>query len=253
MKILKFNKYSFIKENLQFLNEDNFNQYDGAAGATSPMQGFAVDNQLSIYGSQDSPYTDAYYRKPYMLQKIVDILKNVSQELNYDQTKFDYFLDDIDEFKNLKILRINKNDSLTLDVFISFMFGEEEFFGVYKKFNGIEKPHLISDLFTDGRFAYIDNEYVLKLDNYLYKLLTNWFKPLKGYYEVLNDSVPCKNEMGELVYLKKGQKIKVIEINIGGDRCPYIKVELNGVKLYIIHNNYYYFNYWFEKLPEIKF
>lgn len=255
--ILKYNKYTFIKEQMeylqeQFLNEDNFNQFQNASsmfGAEMGTYGFAVDPSLSIYGNQDGPYNNAYFRTPYMIQKVVDVMKTIYKDQGYSSIKYDHFLDDIDNYSDLKILRLHKNNNLYLDVFISFMFNDEEFFGVYKNFNGLQKPTLKSHLFSEQKYSYIDNEYILKFDNYIFKLLTNWFKPNKGFYVCLKDIVPCRNEMGETVNIKKGQNVRVLGVNTSKEHKPYILIDHNGDQLHISNNDYYYFHYWFDKLP----
>ena len=266
MKLLKYNQYKFLKENFEYisdyqhLNEDNFMQFAGGPAGSNLLGGevgsfgFAVDPSISIYSQQDSPYTSGYYASAYFVNKVIDIMKSVYKgDGDYGNVKFDHFLDDIDDYTNLKILRIVPNQNLSLDVYISFMFHDDEFFGVYKNFNGLQKPTLKSDIFTDRKYNYIDLEYSLKLDNYLFRLITNWFKPSVGFYDVLNDIVPCKNEMGESIELKKGQIVKVLGKNNGKDRKPYISMEYKGEILYLVHNNYFFFNYWFEKKPEMKF
>lgn len=246
MKILKYKQYQLIKEDAGSM----FAQF--GANPLGPGYGFAVDPSISVFSNQDSPYTGQYYKTPHMIQKVVDIMRNVYQDTDYTRHKFDHFLDDIDNFTDLKILRINVNQNLGVDVFISFMFNEDEFFSVYKNFNGQQKSTLTCDLFGNRRYNYIDHEYALKLDNYLFKLITNWFKPGKGFYTVLKDKFQIKNDMGEQFFLKPGQKIKVLGSNIDKDRMPFITVEYNEMMFYVTANNYYFFNYWCEKDQDVK-
>ena len=249
MKILKYNKYNFVKEHM--INEDygsEFTQYQFGVEPSplGPGYGFAVDNQLSIYSHEDSPYVDPYHKTPWMVNNLMHVMKSVyKQGVGYGGVKFDHFIEDVEEYQELKILRIIKNTNLTLDVYISFTFNEEEFFGVYKKFNWITKPELISDLFTDSRFTYIDGDYKLKLSNYLYKVLIKWFTPKKGEYKTLTD-IPVRDEMGKNTNISKGKLIEVLTSSNDKDGNSYIIIKYKNNKYTINKNNYFYFNYWTE-------
>lgn len=247
MKILKYNKYSFLKENYSDFNQ--FNQMGMSPSSLGPGYGFAVDNSMSIYGQADSPYTDQYYRTPMMLNSLLGIMKQVNKDFvdNYGSIKYDQFLEDVDEYTNLKILRIVENANLSLDVYISFIFNKEEFFGVFKKYNWIQKEELKSDLFTDSRFTYIDKEYRLKLNNYLRKILDKWFKPTKTKYTALKD-FSCQNNMGNKIMISKKSIIDVKNTNKDKDNNSYIQFLYKGESYILNKNNYYYFNYWFEKI-----
>lgn len=247
MKILKYNKFKFLNENFS----DNFNQMNMGPPSSilGPGYGFAIDNQLSIYGQADTPAVDQYYRTPMMVNSLLGIMKDVNKSMgnNYGNVKYDQFLEDVNEFKNLKILRISENDNLTLDIFISFSFNEEDFFGVYKKFNWIHKTSLKTDLFTDSQYTYIDKEYKLKLSNYFRKILEKWFKPQNTQHKALK-KIPCRNKMGDKILIPKNSLIEVKNSGVDKDRNSYIRIKYKD-EIYVINkNNYYYFNYWFEKV-----
>lgn len=251
MKILNFNKFNFINESYS-----DFNQFQQQGITPSslgfPGYGFAVDNSLSIYGQKDSPYTDQYYRTPMMVNSLLGVIKSVYRDVvsNYGNVKYDQFLEEVDEFADLKVLRINVNANQNIDVYISFFFGEEEFFGVFKNFNWINREQLKSDLFTDNRYRYIDKEYRLKLDNYLRKILEKWFRPQKGWYLCLNDQkIPCKGKMGNKFLLPKNTKVQVKYADDESGNA-YIQFIYKGEPYIIDKNNYYYWNYWFEKTDE---
>ena len=249
--ITKFNKYKFIKENSEF------NQYQfgispsSALGGATGEYGFAVDAGVSVFASQDSPYTNQYYATANQINNVLSIMKNVYQNSNRPDVKLDYFLDDIDGYTDLKILRIHRNENLTLDIFISFLLGEDEFFGVYRNFNSIQRQKLISDLFTDSQFNYIDNQYRLKLDTYFYKILNNWFQPKKGDYRALKDVI-CRNQMGENTKIKENSQISVYSVNKDKDGNSFVRIKVNDDIFLINKNDYYFFNYWFEKINNNK-
>jgi len=239
MKVKTFEKF--------ILNEGSeFGQYQFGIepNTLGGSYGWAVDNSLSIYGQEDSPYNNNYFKKALMVNKLMQINKNLFAQgvLNI---KADSFMEDLEEFKDLKILRIVQNTSLYLDVYISFVFHEQEFFGVYKNFNNIQKQKLKTDLFENPEFKYIDNTYKLKLDNYFYKILLNWFKPKKAEYIALKD-VKVKDNMGQVKQIPKNSTIKVISSNIDYND-DYIEIKFKDQLYYITKNDYYWFNYWFER------
>ena len=247
MKILNFNKYNFILESYSDFNQ--FSQNGVGPSPLGPGYGMAIDPKMSMYGHADSPYLDQYYRTPMMVNNLVGIMKDINKNNvnNYGAVKYDLFLEDCDEYTDLKILRININANMTIDVYISFFFGEEEFFGVFKKFNDIQRESFRTDLFSDGRYGYIDKEYKLKLDNYFRKILSKWFRPKKGWFVNLKDQVAVRNNMGSKIMIPKNAKIEVKASNEDKDGNSYIQFLYKGETYVINKNDYYYFNYWFEK------
>lgn len=248
MKILKYNKYVFLKEAYS-----EFNQFSQLNVTPSSLgfagYGFAIDNSLSIYGQKDSPYTNQYYRTPMMVNTLLGVIQQVQKDItnNYGNIKFDYFLEDVEKYSDFKILRININNNLCVDVYISFLLNGEEFFGVFKNFNSINRQLLKTDLFSDYRYRYIDYEYKLKLDNYFKKILEKWFRPSNGVYKCLADEVQCYDKMGNKFNIKKNTKIEV-KSSSGNITDPYVKFFYKN-EIYIINgNNYYFFNYWFNKI-----
>ena len=252
MKILKLNKFNFLNESYS-----DFNQFSQMNVTPSSLgfvgYGFAIDNKLSLYGSQDSPYTDNYYRTPLLVNTLLGVIKQMQKDssMNYGYIKYDQFLEDLDKFTDFKILRININSSLYIDIYISFVFDEEEYFGVYKNFNNIQKEPFKTDLFTDSNYNYIDKEYRLKLDNYFRKVLYKWFKPRKGNYTTLKDIV-CKDSMGKKITIPNNNIVEIKFSNDDKNGDASIDI-LYKNKLYVLDkNDYYYFNYWFEKIDKNK-
>jgi hypothetical protein len=242
-KILSYNKYNFINENSEF----NQYQFGIEPFPLGPGYGFAVDNSMSIYAQQDSPQNDGYYKKAYMVNKLMDVINSINKDSSrniFNIIKFDNFLEDISNIKNIKILRINTNESYYIDIYISFELNEEEFFGIYKNFNSIQKQPLKSDLFTDNRFPYIDNTYKLKIDNYFLKILNNWFAPEKDKYIALKDVI-CKDSFGHDISIKKNNEIRVINSSIQNNKYC-ITLKYKEEKYYILNNDYFYFKYWFK-------
>ena len=255
MSVIKYNKYNFIVENFpsDMLNESS-EFGDGQMGQLSnplgPGFGFAQDPQLSIYSDGSSPYIDNYQRLSRTVQDLARVMKNLygAGAISISKHKLDYFLEDVEDFQNLKILRIFINQRLELDVFISYSFMEEEFFGVYRNYNGIDKPKLDTDLFSDPRFSYIDNEYRLKTSNYFYKILYNWFIPSPGDYKVLSDELVVKSSIGEEHLIKRGKTITVKGYNTDADGKAFLMIIYRDDIYKIIGNDFYFFKYWCKKI-----
>jgi len=255
MNIIKYNKYNFIIENFpsdMLVESSEFGdmQMGQASNPLGPGYGFAQDPSLSIYSDDSSPYVDNFQRLSRTVQDLARVMKNLygAGGLSISKHKLDYFLEDVEEFQNLKILRIFQNQKLSLDVFISFVFMEEEFFGVYRDFNGIDKPKLDTDLFTDPRFTYIEGEYRLKTSNYFYKVLYNWFIPTIGDYIVLADELNVKNSMGDNNIIKKGKTLTVKGYNTDADNKSFLMLNFKNDIYKITGNDFYFFKYWCKKI-----
>jgi hypothetical protein len=233
-RILKYNRYNFLKENNLIKESSEFTDAQlGLSSLVGPGYGFASDPQISAYSDGASPFIDTYTRMSAIVNDINRVMKGLYTTIanTNSQKNIDLFLEDISEYKNLKILRIYQNTSLKLDVFISFDFNEEEFFGVYKSFNnGFKKPKLDSELFTDPRMSYMDKEYYLKLNNYLFKILNNWFIPKEGLYEILTDSLIVNDYLGNKLKISKGSIIEVKKWNMDSDNEPYIILQYKNDK-----------------------
>jgi hypothetical protein len=249
MKLLRFNKYKFITEGYSEFNQ--YNQGGLTPSSMGPGYGFAVDNKSSIYGQQDSPYTDQYCRTPMMVNSLLGVMKQINKDVvnNYGVIKYDQFLEDVDDYTELKILRLAINGNQNINIYISFFFKDEEFFGVFKNFNWIQKEDMLSDLFTDSRFTYINKEYRLKLNNYFRKILEKWFKPKKMEYIVLKE-LPVRDKIGDKFMLPINSKIEVKYSNTDKDGNSFIRFLYKG-EIYVLNKNeYYYFNYWFISLED---
>jgi len=220
---------------------------------TSPLgpgYGLASDPNASIYSDGNNPFQDSYMRTSSIIQDLTKVMNTLTSQgvfTNVNQ-KPDIFLEEIDEYKNLKILRTYENLRRKVDIFISFEFFGEEFFGVYRNFNdSLMKSRLKSDIFNDPRCRQIDNDYFLKLNNYFYKILERWFIPDKGLYKNLKEDNIIKNELGQNIKIKKNAIIDVIGSNIDKDNDPYIILKYKNEKYTITKNNYYFFKYRFKK------
>lgn len=255
MTVIKYNKYNFIIENFpEDMLSESSEFGDGQMGQLSnplgPGFGFAQDPQLGIYSDATSPYVDNYQRLSRTVQDLARVMKNLygAGAISISKHKMDYFLEDVEEYKNLKILRIFENTKLNLDVFVSFMFMDEEFFGVFRNFNGIDKPVFDSDLYSDPRLTYIDGEYRLKTSNYFYKIIYNWFIPSICDYGVLTDELNVTNSLGEKHIIKKGKIITIKGYNTDADNKPFLMINFKDDIYKITGNDFFFFKYWCKKI-----
>ena len=252
MKIFKYSTYSFLN-NADLLKEGSeFMQYQFGIEPMSQNGGsysFAVDPKTSTYNYQDSPYVDFYARQSGLVANLNQVMKGFRSTTDSIYKQPDLFLEDIDLYKNLKILRIFENNKLKLDIFISFDYDGQEFFGAYKDFNGLQNPKLESEIFYDPRLKLrFDNEYRLKISNYLHKKLEKWFIPDKGLYKNLKQDNRLKDYMGKLYEMRKDQIVEVLGYNRTSDNKPFLMVNIKGKTYNIQNNDYYYFKWRFEKL-----
>jgi hypothetical protein len=248
--MLNFDKFKFLNDN-DFLNEDlGFNQFQFGTPMTTPLgpgYGFAVDPSLSIYGIQNSPYVDYYSRRVGMVNDLLSVIKQ-AYKTNATDYKHDYFIEDLDDFYDIKILRMNENQQGLLDIFVSFLFKEEEYFGVFKDYNvSFNKPVFKSELYESLEYPYIDYEYKIKLESYLYKILYNWFIPNKSFYVNLKENNIVKDDFGNSIPLKKNAIIEVLGYKKDELNKPYIELSYKNKIYYISENNYFWFNWRFEK------
>lgn len=247
-----FNKYNWSKDNL--ITEDTeFFQYQFSQNTPNPLgptHGFATNPDLSIYTGQDSPYTDHYSRTQGLindLKGLIDHFYKNSQSIAMQ--KFDYFTEDIEYYDNLKILRMFENEAGYLDIYISFEFNEQEYFGAFRNFNKpYVKPKFECELFTHNEYSYMNEEYQLKLKNFLRKLLNNWFIPKEGLYKNLKEECMLKDETGNKIPLKKDKTVNVKGYNVDENNMPYLIIEWKNNEYYLGGNDFYWFNWRFENI-----
>lgn len=248
-KLFSFEKYDLITEDTEFFQY----QFNGGGATPNPLgpgYGFAADPSVSIYTHADSPYTDLYSRTKGFVNDLKGVIDHIQKgDKSIAVQKFDHFVDDIENYDNLRILRMFENDSNYLDIYISFEFNEEEYFGVYRNFNRpYNRSKLDTELFENSQYGYINEQYKLKLSNYFRKILNNWFIPKKGKWKNLKEGYLVKDDMGTQIYLKKNIIIDVDGYNVDENNNPYIIIDWKGNKYKIKDNNFYWFNWFCEKL-----
>ena len=256
MKVLNFSRYSFLSE-IEFIKEGSeFQQFQFGIEPMGTQGGggqyaFAQDPRMSYNNNngQDSPYTDFYARQSGLVANLTNIMKNVRGKSDMIYKDSNPFLEDINLFKNIKILRIFENNNLKLDIFLSYEYDEKEYFGAFRSFNSYARPKFESELFFEPEYQYrFNSEYKLKLGNFFYKKLEKWFVPSKGIYKNLKPENRVKDNMGKLYEMQSEQVVEVLGYNMTSDNKPYVIIKVKDSTYHVENNDYYFFKWRFEKL-----
>lgn len=254
MKIYDFKRYTFLNETKLIKEGSEFLQYQFGIEPMGTQGGggqyaFAQDPTSSYYNYQDSPYTDFYARQSGLVDNLDRLIKSLRGQTDFIYKDNNPFLEDIDNFNNIKILRIFENNNLKLDIYLSFKYNDDEFFGVFRNFNGLAKPKFESELFHDAGYQYrFDGEYKLKLGNYFYTKLKKWFIPENGLYKNLKPDNRVRDSIGKLYEMNSNQIVEVLGYNMDSNNKPYINIKIKDSTYQIQGNDYYYFKWRFEKL-----
>jgi hypothetical protein len=150
----------------------------------------------------------------------------------------------LDEQKitSMKVLRLVDTDSVNWDAYISFVIGEEEYYGHIKNLLS-EEPHIKSEVFKDFDLVQ-SKEWVLRTRGLLLKAVLEWLHPEDGIYQLLNDFIICTDNMtGNLMKLEKGSKVEVVN-----SYDHKIIIRYNDKHYTLVNKNFVYFNYWFLKV-----
>ena len=175
------------------------------------------------------------------MSRVNDILWNLSGSNAYKNLRGKLALEDQD-IKNMKILRIVKVNGIDYDVYVSFVIGENEYWGVISGILGTN-PVLKSEVFKDYDL-YQAKEWTIKIKGLVIKTIKEWLKPVPGRYKLLNDEVFCySTETGKQLKMDKGIEIEVVRAH---DSKIIVRHESDTYNL--VGDNYVYFNWWFEKI-----
>ena len=177
------------------------------------------------------------------MSRVNDILWNLTGSNAYKNLRGKLALEDQD-IKSMKILRIVKVNGINYDVYITFVIGDNEYWGVI---NGIltTNPDLESEVFKDYDL-YQAKEWIIKIKGLVIKTIKTWMKPEPGKYKLLNDEVLCYSiETGRQLKMEKGIEIELVR---SYDNKIVIRHESETYNL--VGDNYVYFNWWFENIDK---
>ena len=175
------------------------------------------------------------------MSRVNDILWNLNGSNAYSALRGKLALEDQD-IKSMKILRITKVNGIDYDVYVTFVIGDHEYWGVI---NGILtlSPELESEVFKDYDL-YQAKEWVIKIKGLIVKTIKTWLKPEPGKYKLINDEVLCYSiETGRQLKMEKG-----IEIDVARPYDNKIVIRHESETYNLVGDNFIYFNWWFEKI-----
>lgn len=145
------------------------------------------------------------------------------------------------EIKDIKIQRMYPNGANNLDVYLTFDILDKEYYGVIKNFDTIN-PEVRSEVFSEPTLI-TSREWIIRTKGLLLKCVRLWMEIEKGEYLAMKDILVTGTLTGNLYTITKGSKIKVL-------KCYDNKliIEQKGIECLMDGLNYYYFNWWFEKI-----
>ncbi len=175
------------------------------------------------------------------MARINDIMFRLSGSNAYAQLRGKLALEHQD-VKSMKILRIIKSHNIYYDVYLSFVIGEKEYWGVIENIMS-SNTELESEVFKDYDL-YQAKEWIIKIKGLIIKTIKEWLKPEPGQYKLVNDEIICYSvETGKQLIMDKGLEIEVVR-----SHSDKIIVRYENDTYNLVGDNYIYFNWWFEKL-----
>ena len=177
------------------------------------------------------------------MSRVNDILWNLTGSNAYKNLRGKLALEDQD-IKSMKILRIVKVNGINYDVYVTFVIGDNEYWGVI---NGIltSNPEFESEVFKDYDL-YQAKEWIIKIKGLVIKTIKTWMKPEPGKYKLINDEVICFSiETGRQLEMQKGIEIEVVRAY---DNRIVVRHESETYNF--VGDNYVYFNWWFENIDK---
>ena len=243
MRILKYSELDQINENTEL----QWNMVGGNPGmpGANPMTAHVDDANLSV---------DGYDRFALNQKSMVDRLNMMMSKMFAQSLPvMDLEIEDLDKLQNLKILRLIRNESGSLDIFISFKLDENEFYGVFWNYGNLQAPEFISEI--QKMHGYIAKDKFARLQGILLRTIERWFEQLSDSYVLINDQQIAYDYMGHDYILKKGTKVLYLDSNLDSNQRFIkirVKVDRKNVKdLYIKGLDTFFFKYWFEPIDMV--
>lgn len=216
-----------------------FTQFMNTKGQDSNLQGMFVTDPAVTF----DPYNKHLIDNVAANKMLMDTMKSLMNTSDFFDNFFSSQSENFFHIEELKIQRISKTN-FNIDLYFSFVFNEEEYFGFVKNYN-TPNPIIKCELYTKYSRIFT-KEFGIKFNGMLLKAFKSFFLIKNGKYQVLK-VVPIINIItGDISYTKLDSVVNVI--NCSNDT---IFIEINDSKevTYKITNlDYYYFNYFFAKL-----
>lgn len=198
--------------------------------------------QMATHVDNPSLASDAFDRHVDALNqanlKLNTILKGISPNQVYQRGSISPV--NVFELENVTIQRIFKRNEVDLDIHMTFVLGEKEYFATIESF--IFEPKLKSEILNDSDI-HLHKEAKIKLEGLLIKLIKQWMVIKRGEYKALEDIKCISYDSGEQIVIKKNSVIKVYRTIHDA-----IVIDYTGIKCKIQGMNYFFFNYYFERL-----
>lgn len=147
---------------------------------------------------------------------------------------------EIDEtsIKNIKILKIKKEQGIHISFVLTFDLNDNT--DIWCKITNFDK---MDYKFICSEISNLSKEEQLKIKGKIINALKKFLTPESGFYTLLAKEFYTYNNFGQIVKLKEGDLIEVINTKYG----EVINIKKDG-NLYIIKKpDYYYFNWLFSK------
>jgi hypothetical protein len=194
------------------------------------------DPQLSI--NAFDKFQDAIRQA---MSRINGILFNLKGTSAYSNLRSKLALEHQD-IQSLKIQRITKVNSISYDVYLTFIINDEEYWGVIENIMGLN-PKFTSEVFKDFDLLQ-PKEWIIKIRGLIIKTVKMWLKPEPGVYKLLNDEVICYSvDTGKQLKMSQG-----IEIELVRSHDDKLVVKNENEYYNLTGDNYIYFNWWFQKV-----
>lgn len=221
-------KWRLIKEFSEFNNQ--------RLNTDSGIPGIQADNpQLSL---------NAFDKHQDMIRQAMSRLGDITHSMygsnSYRSLRSKLSLEN-QEIKELKIIRILKSEGFNYNVYITFLIGDHEYWGVIK--NMLTNPELKSEVFKDFDLVQ-SQEWIIRIKGLIIKTIKNWLKPQFGKFRLIGDEINCySNETGKMLKLPPNSEIEILKsydtqiiFKYGNDQYS-----LKG-------DNFIYFNWRFEEI-----
>lgn len=178
-------------------------------------------------------------------RKLTDIYVNVlaANINNSNRSEFDTLYSVLSNIKELTILRIFFNDSITATVYFSFKYEDVEYYGQILAFNTKEPTFRCEFLHNISPFR--NREAHIKIKGIIIKAISKWLNVSHGDYTALKDFFAINIKTGKQCLFKEKTIINVV---LSSD--SEIVFLYKGEKYRIDGKQYYYFNYFFENVKK---
>jgi hypothetical protein len=176
------------------------------------------------------------------LNRLNDLYKNVSMTTTGYNLKSGNTIE-LKDIKNIKILRIYPKDDIYLNVYFTFELDKTEYYGVIKKINSTN-PKLSSEIFKDINI-YKTREWQIRVEGNLIKAIKKWLSPSIGKYVSLKEIDASDQKTGNLILIPVNSTVNLIRSS-----KDEILIEFENNIYKLTNKNFYYFNYYFQKLED---